>query len=231
MTENRTAALVLAGGQARRMAAGEQPILPPADDPTISSAGGDQPAHISGIDKPLLTVGGRTMLASVIAALDVPHIAISANGDPDRFAAFGLPVLSDGLFQGQGPLAGVLAGLEWAAALGMTALLTAPGDMPFLPIGLAIWLAPPPRCVSSHGRRHHLVALWPVTCAAALRSLLSEPGPRHVANFAERIGMRYAEFAVPTGDPFANVNTRDDLTRARNRAGDGHGRRRELGKT
>jgi molybdopterin-guanine dinucleotide biosynthesis protein A len=188
MTDPRTAALVLAGGEARRMGGG---------------------------DKPLLTVGRQTMLASVIAALDVPHIAISANGDPARFAAFGLPVLPDGRFQGQGPLAGLLAGLDWATALGMTALLTAPGDTPFLPHGLAKWLAPAPCCVSSDGHRHHLVALWPVTCSEALRALLSEPGPRSVAHFAGFIGMRYAEYAVRTGDPFVNVNSRDDLARAR----------------
>ena len=220
MTENRTAALVLAGGQARRMDFGDQPA---------SGRGGGQPVLTPNSDKPLLTVGGRTMLAAVIAALDVPHIAISANGDPARFAVFGLPVLSDGAFQGQGPLAGILAGLEWAASLGMTALLTAPGDMPFLPRGLANRLAPPPGCVSCQGRRHHLVALWPTNRATRLRDLLSIPGSRQVAYFSERIGMRYVEFAVPTGDPFANVNTRDDLTRARASAGEDHGR--ELGKS
>jgi molybdopterin-guanine dinucleotide biosynthesis protein A len=191
MTEHRTAALVLAGGEARRMGGG---------------------------DKPLLTVGRRTMLASVIAALDVSHIAVSANGDPARFAAFGLPVLSDGPFHGQGPLAGVLAGLDWAASLGMTALLTAPGDTPFLPHGLADWLVPAPSCVSSGGNRHHLIALWPIGCTDMLRDLLSRPGSRRVADFSERIGMRYAEFGVRAGDPFANVNTRDELARARTKA-------------
>jgi molybdenum cofactor guanylyltransferase len=188
MTEDRTAALVLAGGQARRMGGG---------------------------DKPLLTVGGRPMLASVIAALDVRPIAISANGDPARFAAFGLPVLSDGAFQGQGPLAGLLTGLIWAASLGMTTLLTAPGDTPFLPPRLATRLRPAPCCASSNGRRHHLVALWPVCCANTLRSVLSAPGSRRVADVAERIGMRYVDFAVESGDPFANVNTPDELVRAR----------------
>jgi molybdopterin-guanine dinucleotide biosynthesis protein A len=191
MTRNPTAALVLAGGEARRMGGG---------------------------DKPLLTVGDRTMLAAVIAALEVQPIAISANGDPARFAAFGLPVLSDGAFRGQGPLAGILAGLDWAASLGMTALLTAPGDTPFLPRGLAAWLAPAPCSVSNAGHRHHLIALWPVDCADALRTMLSVPGTRRVAHFAERIGMRYAEYGVRTGDPFVNVNTQDDLAQARNEA-------------
>ena len=88
-----TAALILAGGGATRLGGG---------------------------DKPLLEVGGTPMLARIIAALrpDASAIAISANGDPTRFAAFGLPVLPDGAFAGQGPLAGVLAGLDWAAATG-----------------------------------------------------------------------------------------------------------------
>jgi molybdopterin-guanine dinucleotide biosynthesis protein A len=191
MTESRTAALILAGGQARRMGGG---------------------------DKPLLTVGDRTMLAAVIVALQVQPVAISANGDPARFAAFGLPVLSDGAFHGQGPLAGVLAGLDWAASLGMTALLTAPGDTPFLPPGMATWLHPAPSCVSSAGHRHHLIALWPVDCADTLRNWLSVPGPRHVAHFAQRIGMRYVEYGVRKNDPFANVNTWEDLAQARIRA-------------
>jgi molybdopterin-guanine dinucleotide biosynthesis protein A len=192
MTDPRIAALVLAGGEARRLGGG---------------------------DKPLLRVGGCTMLASVIAALEVPDIAISANGDPARFARFALPVLPDGAFAGQGPLAGLLAGLEWAASLGMTALLTAPGDTPFLPTGLASRLAPAPGCAESGGRRHHLVALWPVSCAQALHDLLSAPGPRRVAVFAEHIGMRPVDFAVRTFDPFANVNTCDELAQARAYAG------------
>ena len=173
---------------------------------------------MGGGDKPLLTVGDRSMLASVIAALDVPCIAISANGDPARFAAFGLPVLSDGAFQGQGPLAGVLAGLDWAGSLGMTALLTSPGDTPFLPRGLAEWLSPAPCCVGSGGRRHHLIALWPVDCADALRLLLSHPGPRQVSHFAETIGTRCAEYEVRADDAFTNVNTQRELAQARVKA-------------
>lgn len=188
MTDSLIAGLVLAGGRARRMGGG---------------------------DKPLLTVGGRSMLGAVIAALGVAPIAISANGDAGRFSEFGLPVLPDGPFQDQGPLAGILAGLEWAAALGMTALLTAPGDTPFLPKGLASRLQPAPCCVSHAGQRHHLIALWPVTSALQLRSLLSAPGSRSVADFSARIGMRYIEYSVRSADPFVNVNTLDELAQAR----------------
>ena len=184
---DQVAGLVLAGGDARRMGGG---------------------------DKPLLTVGGRSMLQRVIAALGLADVAISANGDPSRFAAFGLPVLSDGVFQGQGPLAGLLAGLRWAESLGKTALLTAPGDTPFLPQGLAEALAPAPCGVSSGGQKHHLIGLWPVSCSDTLQILLSSPGNRSVGGFAERIGMRNAEFGVRPMDPFANVNTPDDLAQA-----------------
>jgi molybdopterin-guanine dinucleotide biosynthesis protein A len=188
MNALRVAGLVLAGGQARRM---------------------------GGVDKALLTVGGRSMIASVIAALDLPVTAISANGDPGRFAEFGLPVLPDGVFVDQGPLAGLLAGLEWAAGLGMTALLTAPCDTPFIPHGLAERLWPAPSGVSSGVRRHHLVACWPVGCAGELRAVLSSPGSRSVGRFAESIGMRYEVFAGQDTDPFANVNTQEDLARVR----------------
>ncbi|WP_428488462.1 molybdenum cofactor guanylyltransferase MobA [Rhodopila sp.] len=184
----RIGAVILAGGQARRMGGG---------------------------DKTLLTLGDQPMLAAVIKVLDVPAVAISANGDPARFARFGLPVLPDGMFAGEGPLAGVLAGLNWAASVGMTALLTVPGDTPFLPEGLAKRLVPAPRCAASGGRRHHLVSLWPVACRKHLSQILSVPGRRDVASFAALIGMRYIDFPVRSPDPFANVNTPDDLAQAR----------------
>jgi molybdopterin-guanine dinucleotide biosynthesis protein A len=187
MTE-RIAALVLAGGEGRRM---------------------------GGVDKPLLDVGGRPMLAAVIASLGVVPTAISANGDPARFAAFGLPVFSDGVFQGHGPLAGILAGLRWAASLGMTALLTAPGDMPFLPPGLVQKLATPPRSVRVGGRTQHLVALWPSDCADLLHTFLSAKGSRRVADFSEQIGMQYDEFPVELSEAFDNINTHEQLARAR----------------
>jgi molybdopterin-guanine dinucleotide biosynthesis protein A len=188
MNASQIAGLVLAGGRARRM---------------------------GGVDKALLPFGDSTMLAAVIAVLGLPVVAISANGDPARFAAYGCPVLSDGEFQDQGPLAGILAVLEWAAGLGMTALLTVPCDTPCLPRGLAHRLWPPPCSVISDGRRHHLVATWPVACAADLRAMLSAPGSRRVGDFADRIGMRHVEFPAGTVDSFANVNTPDDLERAR----------------
>ena len=184
MTEQ-TPALILAGGQATRMGGG---------------------------DKPLRLVAGRSMLARILDCLtpDHAHIAISANGDPARFAT-PWPVLPDPI-PGQGPLGGVLAGLEWARDLGATALLTVPGDTPLIPAGLARSLSPGPAVAESAGRRHHLVALWPTDAAPALRAWLGQPGPRKVRNFAETLPMRPVAFPVTiSGDPFLNANTPADL--------------------
>jgi molybdopterin-guanine dinucleotide biosynthesis protein A len=168
----------------------------------------------------LLTVGPSTILARIIATLELDQIAISANGDTSRFAAFGRPVLTDGAFAGQGPLAGILAGLDWAFSIGATALLTVPGDTPFVPRGLAAALSPPPARAASQGHVHHLVALWPVGVRVALRDLMSRPGPRHVARFAETIGMRRVDFPAAAWDSFLNVNTPADLAAARSLVND-----------
>ena len=191
---HRLAALILAGGNASRLGGG---------------------------DKPLLELGGVPMLARVIdlARQEATAVAISANGDPRRLGAFGLPVLTDGPFAGEGPLAGVLAGLDWAAGVGADTLLTVPGDTPFIPAGLGDALAPAPACAASSGRMHHLVALWPVACRAALRRWLSAPGPRGVGKFAASIGMRAVDFPSHPWDRFFNVNTPEDLAEARALAG------------
>jgi len=190
MVVDKIAALILAGGGARRM---------------------------GGRDKPLLRLAGVPMLARIVATLrsDGHPVAISANDDPARFADFHLPVLPDGAFRGEGPLGGVLAGLDWAATLGADALLTVPGDTPFVPAGLAAALAPAPACAASNGRTHHLVALWPLAGRDRLRRLLSVPGRRDIAGFAAGIGMRQVDFAVAKWDPFLNVNTPEDLALAR----------------
>jgi molybdopterin-guanine dinucleotide biosynthesis protein A len=170
---------------------------------------------MGGGDKPLLELAGRPMLERIIAALDVQSVAISANGDLARFARFQCPVLPDGVLAGEGPLAGVLAGLDWAAGLGLASLLTVPGDVPFIPQGLAHKLAPPPSCAASNDRHHPLVALWPIHCRDKLRSLLAAPGRRDVRHFARYIGMRRVDFPVAKWDPFMNVNTPEDLAVAR----------------
>ena len=190
------AAVILAGGTARRL---------------------------GGVDKPLLDLAGQSLLAHLIVRLrpQAGPIALSANGDPARFATFGLPVLPDGAFAGQGPLAGVLAGLDWAAAQGAEALLTVPGDTPFIPPDLAAALAPPPACAASAGQVHHLVALWPTAARDALRRFLAEPGPRGAHTFTAGLAMRRVDFSAAAWDPFLNVNTPEDLAAARELASAG----------
>lgn len=183
------AALVLAGGQATRMGGG---------------------------DKTLLLLAGKSLLQRILVQLGAEplHIAISANGDPVRFAGFGYKVLPDGAFVDQGPLAGVLAGLDWAAAQGCDSLLTVPGDTPFIPSGLAAALAPAPACAASAGRTHPLVALWPVTVREALRSSMSSSGGRRAMGFSASIGMRVVDFPLCPWDPFLNLNDTVDLAAA-----------------
>lgn len=185
------AALILAGGSARRL---------------------------GGIDRPLIGLADVSLLSRIIDAVapQAAPLALSANGDPARFAAFGLTVLTDDGFVGHGPLAGVLAGMDWAAAQGATVLLTVPGDTPFIPRDLAAALAPPPGCAASGSRVHHLVALWPVAAREALRGYLgTQGGSRGVQDFAAMIGMRPVVFPAVAVDPLYNANTPDDVAAAR----------------
>ena len=156
--------VILAGGLARRMGGG---------------------------DKPLREIGGRTILARVIARLapQCECLVLSANGDPLRFASFGLPVVADGVKDYPGPLAGILAGLDWAAAHRPDAqwILSAPGDCPFLPRDLVARLS---QAVSAHGaelavaasqgRSHPVIGLWKVSLRDALRQALVAEGLRKV---------------------------------------------------
>ena len=191
--------------------------------PAVILAGGDA-RRLGGGDKPLRALAGRPILAHVLERLAAAHarVAISANGDPARFASFGCPVLADAT-AGLGPLAGILAGLDWAAGLGATALLTVPGDTPFLPLDLADRLGPAPAMAASLGRTHPPVALWPVDSREPLRAWLeaaagAAPGHRRVSAFAERIGMRVVAFEPPGGlDPFADIDTPADLVHAEHR--------------
>lgn len=183
---------------------------------------GGRASRMGGGDKGLLPLGGRPMLGHVLARLapQVGPLAISANGDPARLAGFGLPVLADSLPDHPGPLAGVLAGLDWAAGLGLTHVLSAAADTPFLPPDLCARLAGAggPTIAASRDaggvlRLHGTFGLWPVAARAELRAGL-EAGLRRVARWAEAQGARVVEFPTGAQDPFFNVNTPGDLARA-----------------
>ncbi len=189
--------------------------------PVLVLAGGEG-RRMGGCDKPLLPLGGRPVLAALLERLGGAHgtFAISANGDPARYAAFGWPVLADPPeFRGRGPLAGLAAGLDWAGSLGAAALLTVPGDAPFLPPDLAARLAPGPALAESAGKRHPPAALWPVSARAALASHLAGLDPARrgawsVLAFAESLGARVVSFPTMPFDPFLDIDTPADLARA-----------------
>lgn len=167
--------------------------------------------RLGGVDKALLLLQGRPMLAHAFDRISgqVESCALSAAGNAARFAEFGLPVLDDGAHRGKGPLAGVLAGLRWAGAAGAETMLSLPVDTPFLPRDLVAKLGEAPAVAAHGGRTHHLVALWPTGAAASLEDFLAGPGPYRVSDFAARLGMRAVEYAAPE-DPFLNVNTEAD---------------------
>lgn len=184
---------------------------------------GGRAARMGGGDKGLLALGRTTILDHVVARLapQVGHLALNANGDPARFARFGLPVLGDGVTGFPGPLAGVLAGLDWAAALGQDAIVTAAADTPFLPPDLAARLrlaagaaGAPIALAATPSGRHPTFGLWPVALRDDLRRAL-DGGTRKVMDWADRHGAATAMFPDTPVDPFFNVNTPADLAHAR----------------
>lgn len=188
---------------------------------------GGQATRMGGGDKGLLRLGGQSLLTRVIDRLapQVAGLALNANGDPTRFEGYRLPVLADSITGFAGPLAGVLAGLDWAADQGAEAIVTAAADTPFFPADLVpqLLLASEgmqnPLVLSAtpdpaRGRvRHPTFGLWPVALRDDLRTAL-EDGLRKVVLWTDAQGGREALFPVTTFDPFFNVNTPEDLTRA-----------------
>ncbi len=187
---------------------------------------GGQSSRMGGGDKCLLPLGQGTLLSHVIERLrpQVGGMALNANGDPARFSDFGLPVVGDTIAGFAGPLAGVLAGLDWAAARGATQVVTVAADTPFFPAdlvsclqagtgasGLAMAATPDPARGLS---RHPTFALWPVSLRDDLRAALSG-GLRKVVLWTDRHGCATVPFPVAAFDPFFNVNTPDDMARAR----------------
>lgn len=185
--------------------------------PAVILAGGLS-RRMGGGDKGLLPFGAGTLVAAVRdrVAPQAGAVAINANGDPARFAALGLPVLPDPMPDHPGPLAGVLAAMDWAAAEGAEKVLTVPCDAPFLPRDLLARLAAVEAAVAvatTDGRWHPVAALWSARLAPALREALAA-GTRRVAAFAEAQGAVPVPFPPGPPDPFLNVNAPDDLAAA-----------------
>jgi molybdopterin-guanine dinucleotide biosynthesis protein A len=193
-----TLGLVLAGGLARRMGGG---------------------------DKARIEIGGISILDRVLATLSTQctDIIINANGDPERFADTGCAVVPDNVEDHPGPLAGILAGLDWLAAQdnGVEWILSVPGDCPFLPDDLVEKLhiarrktGVPLACARSGTWRHPVVGLWPLALRADLRKALVDEGLRKIEVWTARHGVAIADWPDQPVDPFLNVNTPEDVERA-----------------
>jgi len=178
-----------------------------------------------GSDKALRPFGGATLLDRVLARLtgQGSRIVLSANGDPARFARFGLPVLPDPVADHPGPLAGVLAGMQWAQAHAPETadLVTVPTDCPFLPMDLVARLIrgrdaaeAEMACAESGGQAHPVVGLWPVRLAPLLRRALEVEDVRRIDRWTVRFALARVAFPTDPFDPFFNVNTPEDLAAA-----------------
>jgi len=183
--------------------------------------------RMGGGDKSLRLLGDRPLIAHVIQRLEpqVAALVVNANGDPARFAAFGLPVMPDSIDGFAGPLAGILAGLDWAAANrpDCDLVVSAPTDAPFLPRDLVARLqcgmtaaAAELACAQSAGQPHPVVGLWPVRLRQRLRQALIEEGIRKVDVWTARYQLAAVPFPdeIPGLDPFFNANRPEDLDRA-----------------
>jgi molybdenum cofactor guanylyltransferase len=198
MTTEAPLGLVLAGGLARRMGGG---------------------------DKARIRIGGQTILERVLARLtpQCAGVVLNANGDPARFADTGLPVVPDSVADFPGPLAGILAGLDWAAANrpDVADVVSVPGDCPFLPNDLVARLSAarraaqvPLACARSGEWRHPTVALWRVALRNDLRRALVDEDLRKIELWTARHGIAIADWPATPVDPFFNVNTPADAAQA-----------------
>jgi molybdopterin-guanine dinucleotide biosynthesis protein A len=178
---------------------------------------------MGGGDKGLIELEGSPILDRIIARLrpQVDALAINANGDPARFSPYGLPVVADSVPGFAGPLAGVLAGLDWAAAGGCRWIATIATDTPFFPRDLvARMLAAVAEnsadlaCAASEGRTHPVIGLWPVELRADLRKSLTEEGVRKVDRWTGTHKLVEVDFPVIGYDPFFNANRPEDLAEA-----------------
>jgi molybdopterin-guanine dinucleotide biosynthesis protein A len=191
--------------------------------PAIVVLAGGRATRMGGGDKALRPLGDSTLLDHVLARLAGQGrcIVLNANGDPARFARFGLPVVADPLPDHPGPLAGVLAGMEFAAGLrGCVDVVSVPSDSPFIPVDLVARLCAARdaagadiACASSLGQPNPVVALWPVRLAPALRSALQD-GTRRIDAWTALFRVMHVPFAAVPVDPFFNANRPEDLREA-----------------
>ncbi len=178
-----------------------------------------------GRDKALVPLGGRPLVAWIVERLAPQCATLAVSRHDGRLAEvdLGLPLLADGEVGYAGPLAGLLAGLDWAAAVdpGAAHAVTAAVDSPFLPEDFVARLVAArdasgaeAAVASSGDRRHPVAALWPIRARHALRAAMLGGGPRRVGLFLDRLRPAVADWPTVPFDPFLNLNTPEDLAAA-----------------
>jgi molybdopterin-guanine dinucleotide biosynthesis protein A len=196
--------------------------IPPT--PGVLLAGG-LARRMGGGDKPMRTIGGRTILDRVIARLkpQCDGLILNANGDPARFAAFGLPVIADTVQDFPGPLAGILAALDWTAVNrpDVAWILSAAADCPFLPRDLVARLQQAQiaqgaqlAVAASAGQTHPVIGLWSVSLREELRHALVVEDIRKIDRWTARYKLATVTWPAEPLDPFFNANTMDDIAEA-----------------
>jgi molybdopterin-guanine dinucleotide biosynthesis protein A len=194
------------------------------DIPGVLLAGG-LARRMGGGDKPMRQIGGRIILERVIARLEpqCDGLILNANGDPARFARFGLPVIADTVEDFPGPLAGILAALDWMAANRpeVSVVLSAAGDCPFLPRDLVARLHralvdenAQLAVAASDGQSHPVVGLWSVALRDELRHALVVEDIRRIDRWTARYRLATVTWPTTPLDPFFNANTVEDIAEA-----------------
>jgi molybdopterin-guanine dinucleotide biosynthesis protein A len=192
--------------------------------PGVLLAGG-LARRMGGGDKPMRRIGGRTILERVIARLEpqCDGLILNANGDPARFSAFGLPVVPDGVADFPGPLAGILAALDWTAANRpeVSLVLSAAADCPFLPRDLVARLHQALvdenaqlAVAASDGQSHPVIGLWSVSLRDELRHALVVEDIRKIDRWTARYRLATVTWPTTPLDPFFNANTVEDVAEA-----------------
>ena len=191
-----TIGVILAGGLARRMGGG---------------------------DKPMREIAGQPILTHVMQRIhpQCDALVLNANGDAARFASFGLPVVADSIEGFAGPLAGILAGLDWAAQHQADWVVSVAGDCPFLPRDLVARFHEAQQredadliVAQSGGQAHPVIGLWKVALRDDLRHALVEENLRKIDRWTARYKLASVEWPVEPHDPFFNANAPEDLTEA-----------------
>ena len=192
--------------------------------PGVLLAGG-LARRMGGGDKPMRAIAGKTILERVIARLkpQCDGLILNANGEPSRFAAFALPVIADTVADFPGPLAGILAALDWMATHRPEVkwVLSAAADCPFLPRDLVARLEESRAAqnaelavAASGGQTHPVIGLWSVRLRGELRHALVEEDIRKIDRWTARYPLATVTWPTTPVDPFFNANTTDDIAEA-----------------